>query len=852
MWTANRAAQTAAKTMVFALAMWGMQSATALEQLHLACGTLVEEEAGDPAIGPVDAAKTLFVFTDYACPFSREMARLEVELADKQQQLRIVFKLLPIEGAPETAAKASLALAGLANWRDFHVALMHSRRGVGIESALAEAADTAGVDVNRLRDDMAKLDAAGVFERNRRLARAIGVDGTPSYAIGRHGLVGAHLDELAEFALNSAEFVVKRKNAEMLSWDDEDEDAEVHNASAEAMLAAGDYERAVADADLALEHGFHMAYVTRAKARMALGDRAGALEDYDAYVEHVSDSAAYSARADARSSVGDRAGASADYAYARFIGSEWSGGEELEGAVADADWAVELGSTAAYWMRGDMRVALNDNVGAVEDYDAYLEHRAGIAAGDPPGGISFVYWKRARARSALGDHAGAVQDFGAYLEYRPNDGDAYLRLARARMGIGDNEGAQTDVNRAFGLVPTWRCDDAYAMRAEVRDALGDYAGAIEDWGAILAHNPANSGFAYLGRANARIMTGDNEGALADADRVLELGETWHHDVYATRAFARHGLGNYAGAVEDWGTFLERFPNNAGAYKNRAAARNAAGDHEGALADADRVLELGSISAHWDRAIARHALGDHAGAAEDWGTFLQRFPDNAGAYENRANARNAAGDHNGALADAERALELGSTSAYWDRAVARNALGDHAGAVQDWGAFQQHFPGTPDAYYSRAAARNATGDHEGALADAEEAVRLAPDSADFKNGLAWMLALRQVRDPRVAVTLARQALDIADEPYIRDTLAAALVVSGNVAAAVAEYETALWGDPSLLADYRKILDTEGYDLVGDGYSPAMRHALRTFVTGGCQLIPKEDRELHALPRCMGAQ
>ena len=148
--------------------------------------------ASDPVVGPESGDVTLVEFFDYHCGYCRSMVGKLQNLVAGDSRLRFVFKELPVLGPDSvTAAKASLAASKLdpAKYYDFHLALMQAK-DIGLDSVL-KVAGAQGYDVGALR---AEMDAAWIQERldaNQALAQTLGINGTPSFVVGKTLIPGA-------------------------------------------------------------------------------------------------------------------------------------------------------------------------------------------------------------------------------------------------------------------------------------------------------------------------------------------------------------------------------------------------------------------------------------------------------------------------------------------------------------------------------------------------------------------------------------------------------------------------------------------------------------------------------------
>ena len=146
----------------------------------------------DPIAGAADGDVTLVEFFDYRCGYCRNMAGNLRTLVDTDDNLRFVFKELPVLGPDSVvAAKAALAAAKIDHdkYYDFHMALMQSK-DLSQEAVLSLAA-AKGYN----RDEMAaEMEAAWVQERldaNHALAESLGINGTPSFVVGSTLIPGA-------------------------------------------------------------------------------------------------------------------------------------------------------------------------------------------------------------------------------------------------------------------------------------------------------------------------------------------------------------------------------------------------------------------------------------------------------------------------------------------------------------------------------------------------------------------------------------------------------------------------------------------------------------------------------------
>jgi protein-disulfide isomerase len=99
-------------------------------------------------------------------------------------KLRIVYKEFPILGTNSTfAAKAALAAHRQGKYAELHKALMEAKGQVA-ETTVLDAAGRLGLDLDRLKKDMADPAIQAAIDRNLALARALHINGTPGFVVG--------------------------------------------------------------------------------------------------------------------------------------------------------------------------------------------------------------------------------------------------------------------------------------------------------------------------------------------------------------------------------------------------------------------------------------------------------------------------------------------------------------------------------------------------------------------------------------------------------------------------------------------------------------------------------------------
>jgi protein-disulfide isomerase len=144
-----------------------------------------------PVGGNTAGDVTVVEFFDYACPHCKSVTGTVKQLLRDDPNVRLVYKELPILGEPSVvAARAALAAREQGKYAAFHDALMASPGRLS-DSVVFATATQVGLDVDRLKKDMASPAVAEALQKNQTLAQALGLNGTPAFVIGDEFVPGA-------------------------------------------------------------------------------------------------------------------------------------------------------------------------------------------------------------------------------------------------------------------------------------------------------------------------------------------------------------------------------------------------------------------------------------------------------------------------------------------------------------------------------------------------------------------------------------------------------------------------------------------------------------------------------------
>ena len=155
-----------------------------VEQRIAARSQALDNAPSSPVLGNPAGDVVIVEFFDYACPYCKAVEpRLET-LLKSDHKVKLVLKEFPIL-TPQSmiATRAALASMRQGKYRQFHQAMMNFQ-GQLLEPDIFEMAKVSGLDVARLRKDMAAPEISDEIIANFNLARGIRAFQTPVFIVG--------------------------------------------------------------------------------------------------------------------------------------------------------------------------------------------------------------------------------------------------------------------------------------------------------------------------------------------------------------------------------------------------------------------------------------------------------------------------------------------------------------------------------------------------------------------------------------------------------------------------------------------------------------------------------------------
>lgn len=142
-----------------------------------------------PALGKMDAPVTIIAFSDYRCPYCRDLSHsLDELLQSHGDQVRVVYRHFPLHEESEKLAHATLCADEQGKFPDYHRRLFSAKAGAEDTSQIAR---DLGLNLESFDACMSANRYQVRIEADRQEGRRLRINGTPTLFIDGQRLRGA-------------------------------------------------------------------------------------------------------------------------------------------------------------------------------------------------------------------------------------------------------------------------------------------------------------------------------------------------------------------------------------------------------------------------------------------------------------------------------------------------------------------------------------------------------------------------------------------------------------------------------------------------------------------------------------
>jgi protein-disulfide isomerase len=164
--------------------------------------------ASSPVVGNSTGDVTVIEFFDYNCGYCKKALPDVAHLIDKDRKVKLIPKEFPILAkGSEEASRVALAAKMQGKYWEFHRAMLESQ-GQANEASALRVAEKLGLDMARLKKDMASAEVKKEIDDTRKLAAKLGIQGTPHFLVGDRIIPGAP-ENLGELLVQNVKEVRK-------------------------------------------------------------------------------------------------------------------------------------------------------------------------------------------------------------------------------------------------------------------------------------------------------------------------------------------------------------------------------------------------------------------------------------------------------------------------------------------------------------------------------------------------------------------------------------------------------------------------------------------------------------------
>ena len=144
-----------------------------------------------PVAGNPDGDITVVEFFDYNCGYCKRGFSEIAKLVEQDKSVRVVFKEFPIlRDESEQAARVALAARMQGKYWEVHRDLI-TTKGLVNEAVGLKVAEKHGLDLEKLKADMASPEVKAELDRVKELAQKLSINGTPHFLVGDRAIGGA-------------------------------------------------------------------------------------------------------------------------------------------------------------------------------------------------------------------------------------------------------------------------------------------------------------------------------------------------------------------------------------------------------------------------------------------------------------------------------------------------------------------------------------------------------------------------------------------------------------------------------------------------------------------------------------
>ncbi|MDA0196168.1 MAG: tetratricopeptide repeat protein [Bacteroidetes bacterium] len=213
-------------------------------------------------------------------------------------------------------------------------------------------------------------------------------------------------------------------------------------------------------------------------------------------------------------------------------------------------------------------------------------------------------------RSKLGKHQKAIEDFNKAISLYPGDPNFHINRGLAFERNDQLEQAKSDYRRALEIDDTNILAKYNSLRlSDDKESIALYDDLI-DGNNLIAEPIAQRGL-------AKFNIGDYQGALKYYNMALAIDDS-NYEFYLNRGMIKEKLRNLIGAINDYTNAIRLKPDFAKAHLNRGNVYVKQRKYKEAISDYSQaiIFDRNNSLTFYNRGVAKYNLKDYSAACDD--------------------------------------------------------------------------------------------------------------------------------------------------------------------------------------------------------------------------------------------
>ena len=227
-----------------------------------------------------------------------------------------------------------------------------------------------------------------------------------------------------------------------------------------------------------------------------------------------------------------------------------------------------------------------------------------------------AYYYRGLLNYKIGKYREAIKDFDMAYQYDSSFSLSYIYKGFALRNMGLLDSAVQNFTTYIDLNPKDTSAYSYILRGKIRNANGDYKGAIYDYDLAIALKPIEEKYYYY-RYLSNYKNNKYAQALKEINKAIEINPEFYGYLFC-KGNTLFQLKRYTEAIKFYNYSIDINSYNADAFYQRGNVHVALRDHDEAIESYNMAIMISDNGTYYShRGNSKYNIGDKSGACDDW-------------------------------------------------------------------------------------------------------------------------------------------------------------------------------------------------------------------------------------------